>query len=142
MCMYKLTNSHDQQNLSIPDGKEISCDCKYHWPQCETSLTHDAVPVTETLKIDSLQHDGTLWHPLRYGGRWKVSFKMSLPRVGCLIFSPESLFSENCGGDLQSGQWHCWRLRINLSNCCGQAQDRIFVFLLPSFLNWLFKYLG
>lgn len=42
-------------------------------PQCETSITHDAVPVTVILKIESLQRYGTLWHPLEIW-RCKKSF--------------------------------------------------------------------
>lgn len=46
-------------------------------------ITHDAMP-TAILKIESLQRDGTLWHPLKYGGVRKVSFKNVICRVVCL----------------------------------------------------------
>lgn len=42
-------------------------------PQCETSITHDAMLTPGILKIESLQRNGTLWHPLEIQ-RCKKSF--------------------------------------------------------------------
>lgn len=68
------TNSHHQKRVFLMERSLVIVNI-IDLPQCETSITHDAVPVTVILKIESLQRYGTLWHPLKYGGVRKVSFK-------------------------------------------------------------------
>lgn len=66
------TNSHHQKRVFLVERRLVIINI-IDLPQCETSITHDAVPITVILKIESLQRNGTLWQPLEIW-RCKKSF--------------------------------------------------------------------
>lgn len=95
------TNSHHQKRVFLVERRLVIINI-IDLPQCETSITHDAVPITVILKIESLQRNGTLWQPLEIWRCKKVSFKnitLITLQSGLSLIHPKSLSGENCGGD-------------------------------------------